>query len=94
MYGFLIGRLIYYCNCFKLSVLAARQRPTSRTYCRCLYGVHYFIFIFISTPLLQVVIGGDGSLTGANIFREEWPGLLSELSEQGTARHDDIVENQ
>jgi 6-phosphofructokinase 1 len=26
-----------------------------------------------------VVIGGDGSLTGANIFRREWPELLSEL---------------
>lgn len=29
-----------------------------------------------------VVIGGDGSLTGANLFREEWPGLLAELVEQ------------
>ncbi|KAI9226051.1 MAG: 6-phosphofructokinase [Piptocephalis tieghemiana] len=26
-----------------------------------------------------VVIGGDGSLTGADIFREEWPSLLEEL---------------
>ncbi len=26
-----------------------------------------------------VVIGGDGSLTGANLFREEWAGLLKEL---------------
>ena len=26
-----------------------------------------------------VVIGGDGSLTGANLFRQEWPGLLDEL---------------
>lgn len=26
-----------------------------------------------------VVIGGDGSLTGANCFRQEWPGLLDEL---------------
>ena len=26
-----------------------------------------------------VVIGGDGSLTGANIFRQEWPDLLREL---------------
>ncbi|XP_059357240.1 ATP-dependent 6-phosphofructokinase, platelet type isoform X3 [Carassius carassius] len=25
------------------------------------------------------VIGGDGSLTGANLFREEWSGLLDEL---------------
>ena len=27
----------------------------------------------------QVVIGGDGSLTGANCFRSEWPELLTEL---------------
>jgi len=26
-----------------------------------------------------VIIGGDGSLTGANIFREEWPSLIEEL---------------
>jgi 6-phosphofructokinase 1 len=30
-----------------------------------------------------VVIGGDGSLTGANVFREEWPDLLAELVEAG-----------
>jgi 6-phosphofructokinase 1 len=30
-----------------------------------------------------VVIGGDGSLTGANLFRQEWPGLLAELVENG-----------
>ncbi|KAM8839129.1 ATP-dependent 6-phosphofructokinase, platelet type-like isoform 4-T4 [Synchiropus picturatus] len=29
------------------------------------------------------VIGGDGSLTGANLFREEWSGLLEELRQQG-----------
>ncbi|XP_041099692.1 ATP-dependent 6-phosphofructokinase, platelet type-like isoform X2 [Polyodon spathula] len=29
------------------------------------------------------VIGGDGSLTGANLFREEWSGLLDELVQQG-----------
>ncbi|KAL6103766.1 pfkp [Pungitius sinensis] len=29
------------------------------------------------------VIGGDGSLTGANLFREEWSGLLDELLGQG-----------
>lgn len=29
------------------------------------------------------MIGGDGSLTGANLFREEWSGLLNELIEQG-----------
>jgi 6-phosphofructokinase 1 len=30
-----------------------------------------------------VVIGGDGSLTGASIFRQEWPALLSELVTRG-----------
>jgi len=30
-----------------------------------------------------IVIGGDGSLTGAHIFREEWPGLLKELVDKG-----------
>jgi 6-phosphofructokinase 1 len=30
-----------------------------------------------------IVIGGDGSLTGANVFRQEWPGLLAELVEKG-----------
>ncbi|CAM9417224.1 ATP-dependent 6-phosphofructokinase, muscle type-like [Lampetra fluviatilis] len=29
------------------------------------------------------VIGGDGSLTGANLFREEWSGLLAELVKAG-----------
>ncbi|PGG99018.1 6-phosphofructokinase [Helicocarpus griseus UAMH5409] len=29
-----------------------------------------------------VVCGGDGSLTGADIFRAEWPGLLEELVEK------------
>ena len=30
-----------------------------------------------------VVIGGDGSLTGAYLFSQEWPELLAELVEQG-----------
>ncbi|MBK9714858.1 MAG: 6-phosphofructokinase [Kouleothrix sp.] len=30
-----------------------------------------------------VVIGGDGSLTGANLFRQEWPDLLAELVSRG-----------
>ncbi|VDP01178.1 unnamed protein product [Soboliphyme baturini] len=30
-----------------------------------------------------VCIGGDGSLTGANLFRQEWPSLLKELVDQG-----------
>ncbi|CAL8240934.1 unnamed protein product [Merluccius merluccius] len=29
------------------------------------------------------VCGGDGSLTGANIFRNEWSGLLAELAQNG-----------
>ena len=29
-----------------------------------------------------VVVGGDGSLTGADRFRDEWPGLLQELVEK------------
>ncbi len=31
-----------------------------------------------------VIIGGDGSLTGANLFRQEWTDLLDELVEHGT----------
>ncbi|XP_061614295.1 ATP-dependent 6-phosphofructokinase, platelet type isoform X1 [Phyllopteryx taeniolatus] len=38
------------------------------------------------------VIGGDGSLTGANLFREEWSGLLAELVEQGSIE-DQSVQN-
>lgn len=30
-----------------------------------------------------VVIGGDGSLTGANLFRVEWSSLLDELLKKG-----------
>jgi 6-phosphofructokinase 1 len=30
-----------------------------------------------------VVIGGDGSLTGANVFRQEWDSLLEELVQTG-----------
>lgn len=30
-----------------------------------------------------VVIGGDGSLTGADLFRQEWAGLLAELVDTG-----------
>ncbi|XP_068437363.1 ATP-dependent 6-phosphofructokinase, platelet type isoform X3 [Clinocottus analis] len=36
------------------------------------------------------VIGGDGSLTGANLFREEWSGLLTELVEQGSIEADSV----
>lgn len=30
-----------------------------------------------------VVIGGDGSLTGANLFREEWPEHVEDLHKTG-----------
>src|SRR5215216_3847495 len=30
-----------------------------------------------------IVIGGDGSLTGADMFRREWPSLLAELVQSG-----------
>ncbi|XP_069007436.1 ATP-dependent 6-phosphofructokinase, platelet type isoform X1 [Embiotoca jacksoni] len=36
------------------------------------------------------VIGGDGSLTGANLFREEWSGLLGELVFQGSIKADAV----
>ncbi|XP_066539343.1 ATP-dependent 6-phosphofructokinase, platelet type isoform X1 [Hoplias malabaricus] len=36
------------------------------------------------------VIGGDGSLTGANLFREEWSGLLTELVQQGLIEEDAV----
>lgn len=30
-----------------------------------------------------IVIGGEGSLTGADVFRQEWPALVAELAEAG-----------
>jgi 6-phosphofructokinase 1 len=44
-----------------------------------------------------IVIGGDGSLTGADVFRREWPSLLSELAQSNTisaetaAKHPNLV---
>ena len=44
-----------------------------------------------------IVIGGDGSLTGADLFRREWSSLLSELVQSGdidgdtAARHPNLV---
>ncbi|XP_065296342.1 ATP-dependent 6-phosphofructokinase isoform X5 [Dermacentor albipictus] len=35
-----------------------------------------------------VVIGGDGSLTGANLFRQEWASLLDELLQNGSITQD------
>ncbi|NXK04657.1 PFKAP protein, partial [Herpetotheres cachinnans] len=37
------------------------------------------------------VIGGDGSLTGANLFREEWSGLLEELAQKGKCIDEEAV---
>ncbi|XP_021035782.1 ATP-dependent 6-phosphofructokinase, platelet type isoform X2 [Mus caroli] len=36
------------------------------------------------------VIGGDGSLTGANLFRKEWSGLLEELARNGDIDNDTL----
>lgn len=38
-----------------------------------------------------VIIGGDGSLTGANAFREEWPSLLQELVQKGDLTKSQVV---
>src|SRR3954451_7800030 len=35
-----------------------------------------------------VVVGGDGSLTGADLFRQEWPGLLADLVDRGEVHPD------
>ncbi|KAL5337224.1 phosphofructokinase-domain-containing protein [Aspergillus crustosus] len=37
-----------------------------------------------------VVCGGDGSLTGADVFRSEWPGLLEELVKAGELTEEQI----
>ncbi|MDO5050028.1 MAG: 6-phosphofructokinase [Actinomycetaceae bacterium] len=51
-----------------------REREGRRTACRNLIerGINRL-----------VVIGGDGSLTGTNAFRNEWPELVAELVEMG-----------
>ena len=38
-----------------------------------------------------IVCGGDGSLTGADIFRAEWPGLLDELVKTGQLTAEQIA---
>ena len=35
-----------------------------------------------------VIIGGDGSLTGADLFRTEWPSLIEELVREGAVTPD------
>lgn len=54
--------------------LAFRERNGRRTAAKnmCLCGIDALI-----------VCGGDGSLTGADVFRAEWPSLLNELVEMG-----------
>jgi len=37
-----------------------------------------------------IICGGDGSLTGANRFREEWPSLLEELVNTGELTADQV----
>ena len=39
-----------------------------------------------------IVIGGDGSLTGADLFRREWPSLLSELVQNGDVNAETAAE--
>ena len=40
-----------------------------------------------------VVIGGDGSLTGANLFRNEWPELLAELRQKELITDEQLENN-
>lgn len=37
-----------------------------------------------------IVCGGDGSLTGADLFREEWPSLIDELVSTGRLTHKEV----
>lgn len=41
-----------------------------------------------------VVCGGDGSLTGADLFRQEWPGLIKELQEKKEISKEEAESNQ
>lgn len=38
-----------------------------------------------------IVCGGDGSLTGADLFRAEWPSLIDELVETGRLTADEVA---
>jgi hypothetical protein len=38
-----------------------------------------------------VVIGGDGSLTGANRFKNEWPELIQSLKDSGEITQDELT---
>ena len=39
----------------------------------------------------MVVIGGDGSLTGANRFKNEWPELIQSLKESNDITQDELT---
>lgn len=41
-----------------------------------------------------IVCGGDGSLTGADVFRSEWPSLLQELKDTGLVSEEDCQKYQ
>ncbi|KAF7722032.1 6-phosphofructokinase, alpha subunit [Apophysomyces ossiformis] len=41
-----------------------------------------------------IVCGGDGSLTGADVFRSEWPSLLTELKETGRITEEESTQCQ
>ena len=41
-----------------------------------------------------LVIGGDGSLTGADLFRREWPSLLDELVQEGKLSAEEAGEHR
>ncbi|KAI9885327.1 MAG: RNA polymerase II mediator complex subunit [Watsoniomyces obsoletus] len=38
-----------------------------------------------------IICGGDGSLTGADLFRSEWPGLLEELVRKGELTEEQVT---
>ena len=38
-----------------------------------------------------IVCGGDGSLTGADKFRDEWPGLIDELVSKGQCSEAEVM---
>ncbi|MBW7885669.1 MAG: 6-phosphofructokinase [Caldilineaceae bacterium] len=40
-----------------------------------------------------VVIGGDGSLTGADVLRSEWAGILEELLQRGEVTPEEVAEH-
>ncbi|EGD73316.1 phosphofructokinase [Salpingoeca rosetta] len=41
-----------------------------------------------------IAIGGDGTLTGAHVFKQEWPDFLAELKEEGTITEQQFEEHK